>query len=81
MVANAVTDEFGGFIVDLPSRLHAIPNLEKICRVKILLSESVHFNRSKTQHVNHGVLMHSTNNYPNEANCRSTNMHNATKLT
>ena len=36
MVAQGVTDEYGDFIVDLPSHLHAIPNLEKICRVKIL---------------------------------------------
>lgn len=35
MVANGVTDEFGDFMVDLPSYLHAIPNLEKICRVKV----------------------------------------------
>ncbi|KAK7331147.1 hypothetical protein VNO77_25364 [Canavalia gladiata] len=34
-VARGVTDEFGDFIVDLPSYLHAIPNLENICRVKI----------------------------------------------
>ncbi|TKY53912.1 Pollen Ole e 1 allergen/extensin [Spatholobus suberectus] len=35
MVARGVTDEFGDFMVDLPSHLHAIPNLEKICTVKI----------------------------------------------
>ncbi|WJX96979.1 hypothetical protein P8452_78109 [Trifolium repens] len=35
MVAKGVTDEFGDFMVDLPSYLHAIPNLEKICRVKV----------------------------------------------
>ncbi|QHO51129.1 hypothetical protein HN51_002876 [Arachis hypogaea] len=34
-VAVGVTDEFGDFMVELPSYLHAIPNLEKICRVKI----------------------------------------------
>jgi len=34
-VARGVTDEFGEFIVDLPSQLHAIPNLEKVCSVKI----------------------------------------------
>ncbi|KAK7303419.1 hypothetical protein RJT34_14325 [Clitoria ternatea] len=35
-VAQGVGDEFGDFIVNLLSHLHAIPNLEKICRVKIL---------------------------------------------
>ncbi|KAJ1427114.1 Pollen protein Ole e I like [Sesbania bispinosa] len=35
MVAKGVTDEFGDFMVDLPSYLHAIPNLEKICTVKV----------------------------------------------
>ncbi|RDX62975.1 hypothetical protein CR513_58644, partial [Mucuna pruriens] len=35
MVARGVTDEFGDFMVDLPSHLHAIPNLEKKCTVKI----------------------------------------------
>lgn len=35
VVARGVTDEFGDFMVDLPSYLHAIPNLEKICRVKV----------------------------------------------
>lgn len=35
MVAHGVSDEFGDFMVDLPSYLHAIPNLEKICTVKV----------------------------------------------
>ncbi|KAG5011328.1 hypothetical protein HKD37_07G020544 [Glycine soja] len=35
MVARGVTDEFGDFMIDLPSHLHAIPNLEKVCTVKI----------------------------------------------
>ena len=35
MVATGVTDEFGDFMIDLPSHLHAIPNLEKVCIVKI----------------------------------------------
>ncbi|XP_020230755.1 uncharacterized protein LOC109811411 [Cajanus cajan] len=34
-VAGGVTDEFGEFMIDLPSHLHAIPNLEKVCTVKI----------------------------------------------
>uniref|UniRef100_A0A2N9GHJ5 Pollen Ole e 1 allergen and extensin family protein n=1 Tax=Fagus sylvatica TaxID=28930 RepID=A0A2N9GHJ5_FAGSY len=34
--AEAVTDEFGEFIVDLPSHLHAVPNLEQTCSVKVL---------------------------------------------
>ncbi|OIV89282.1 hypothetical protein TanjilG_23742 [Lupinus angustifolius] len=34
-VARGVTDEFGDFIVDIPSHLHAIPNLEKVCSVKV----------------------------------------------
>ncbi|OEL25163.1 hypothetical protein BAE44_0013818 [Dichanthelium oligosanthes] len=38
-VANptfARTDEFGNFTIDLPSQLHAIPNLERACAVKVL---------------------------------------------
>ncbi|CAJ1941525.1 unnamed protein product [Sphenostylis stenocarpa] len=35
MVARGESDEFGEFIVELPSHLHAIPNLEKVCSVKI----------------------------------------------
>ncbi|KAG2407073.1 uncharacterized protein HKW66_Vig0018950 [Vigna angularis] len=35
VVARGVTDEFGEFIIDLPSQLHAVPNLEKVCSVKI----------------------------------------------
>lgn len=34
--AKGKTDSFGEFIIDLPSHLHALPNLEKTCRVKIL---------------------------------------------
>ncbi|KAK7387664.1 hypothetical protein VNO78_22452 [Psophocarpus tetragonolobus] len=35
MVGGGVTDEFGEFMIDLPSHLHAIPNLEKLCTLKI----------------------------------------------
>uniref|UniRef100_A0A0D3HC44 Uncharacterized protein n=1 Tax=Oryza barthii TaxID=65489 RepID=A0A0D3HC44_9ORYZ len=31
-----VTDENGNFTIELPSRLHATPNLEKACSVKVL---------------------------------------------
>ncbi|CAG7874113.1 hypothetical protein BRARA_E00572 [Brassica rapa] len=31
---KAVTDEFGEFVIHLPSHLHAIPHLEKACFVK-----------------------------------------------
>ncbi|KFK31357.1 hypothetical protein AALP_AA6G101900 [Arabis alpina] len=31
---KAVTDEFGEFEIDLPSQLHAIPNLENTCLIK-----------------------------------------------
>ncbi|KDP35508.1 hypothetical protein JCGZ_08946 [Jatropha curcas] len=34
--AQAVTDEYGDFQIDLPSHLHAIPNLESTCSVKVL---------------------------------------------
>ncbi|KAM7263371.1 hypothetical protein ACFE04_001054 [Oxalis oulophora] len=34
--SEAVTDEYGDFLIDLPSHLHAIPNLEKICSVKVV---------------------------------------------
>ncbi|KAJ4956354.1 hypothetical protein NE237_013137 [Protea cynaroides] len=30
------TDEYGDFILDLPSHLHAIPRLEKVCFVKVV---------------------------------------------
>ncbi|XP_057470678.1 uncharacterized protein LOC130759553 [Actinidia eriantha] len=33
---ESTTDEFGDFLIDLPSHLHAIPNLGKRCLVKIL---------------------------------------------
>lgn len=32
---HGTTDEYGEFIVDLPSELHGIPSLEKACVVKI----------------------------------------------
>ncbi|KAL9237011.1 hypothetical protein vseg_011603 [Gypsophila vaccaria] len=31
-----MSDEYGEFIIDLPSRLHALPNLEDACSIKIL---------------------------------------------
>ncbi|KAK9267623.1 hypothetical protein L1049_010054 [Liquidambar formosana] len=34
--AQGVTDEYGDFIIDLPSHLHGIPNLDKTCLVKVL---------------------------------------------
>ncbi|XP_075080724.1 uncharacterized protein LOC142166168 [Nicotiana tabacum] len=34
--ARNTTDEDGEFLIDLPSHLHAIPNLEKTCLVKVL---------------------------------------------
>lgn len=34
--AKAVSDKYGEFIIDLPSQLHAIQNLEKACSVKVL---------------------------------------------
>ncbi|GFZ03346.1 pollen Ole e 1 allergen and extensin family protein [Actinidia rufa] len=33
---RGTTDEFGDFLMDLPSHLHAIPNLDKRCLVKVL---------------------------------------------
>ncbi|PSR98385.1 Non-classical arabinogalactan protein [Actinidia chinensis var. chinensis] len=33
---ESTTDEYGDFLIDLPSHLHAIPNLDKRCLVKIL---------------------------------------------
>jgi hypothetical protein len=32
----ATTDESGNFTIDLPPRLHATPDLEKACAVKVL---------------------------------------------
>ncbi|XWS15443.1 hypothetical protein CRYUN_Cryun34aG0001500 [Craigia yunnanensis] len=34
--AQAITDEYGDFLIDFPSHLHGIPNLQKICAVKVL---------------------------------------------
>ncbi|KAL3627274.1 hypothetical protein CASFOL_028637 [Castilleja foliolosa] len=34
--AKGSTDSTGSFLIDLPSHLHAIPNLEKICHVKVV---------------------------------------------
>ncbi|XP_071725137.1 uncharacterized protein [Rutidosis leptorrhynchoides] len=34
--SEAETDEVGDFLIDLPSHLHATPNLEDICSVKVL---------------------------------------------
>lgn len=34
--AKAVTDEYGEFIIELPSHLHGIPDMDKACSVKIL---------------------------------------------
>ncbi|KAJ8760202.1 hypothetical protein K2173_011058 [Erythroxylum novogranatense] len=34
--AQVVTDEFGDFVIDLPSRLHSIPDLERTCCLEVL---------------------------------------------
>ncbi|XP_019183961.1 PREDICTED: uncharacterized protein LOC109178864 isoform X2 [Ipomoea nil] len=34
--ARNTTDEYGEFLIDLPSHLHAIPNLQNNCWVKVL---------------------------------------------
>ncbi|CAL9014972.1 unnamed protein product [Prunus brigantina] len=34
--AQGFTDEYGDFIIDLPSNLHAIPNLHKTCSVRVV---------------------------------------------
>ncbi|PIN09183.1 hypothetical protein CDL12_18235 [Handroanthus impetiginosus] len=34
--AKGSTDSSGNFLIDLPSHLHAIPNLEKICHIKVV---------------------------------------------
>jgi hypothetical protein len=34
--AFATTDEYGNFTIDLPPQLHATPDLEKACTVKVL---------------------------------------------
>ncbi|KAL4313456.1 hypothetical protein GQ457_01G046340 [Hibiscus cannabinus] len=33
---HATTDEYGDFMIDLPSHLHGIVNLEKMCSIKII---------------------------------------------
>ncbi|PON38141.1 Pollen Ole e 1 allergen and extensin family protein [Parasponia andersonii] len=33
---KGVTDEYGDFTIDLPSHLHAIPNLDRKCSVRVL---------------------------------------------
>ncbi|KAF9664368.1 hypothetical protein SADUNF_Sadunf16G0011400 [Salix dunnii] len=34
--SQAVTDEYGDFLIDLPSQVHGIPNLERTCAVRVL---------------------------------------------
>ncbi|KAH6787801.1 hypothetical protein C2S52_007353 [Perilla frutescens var. hirtella] len=34
--AKGSTDSSGKFLIDLPSHLHAIPNLEKVCHVRVV---------------------------------------------
>uniref|UniRef100_A0A6N2KA45 Pollen Ole e 1 allergen and extensin family protein n=1 Tax=Salix viminalis TaxID=40686 RepID=A0A6N2KA45_SALVM len=34
--SQAVTDEYGDFLIDLPSQVHGIPNLERTCSVRVL---------------------------------------------
>ncbi|GFQ06803.1 hypothetical protein PHJA_002824300 [Phtheirospermum japonicum] len=34
--AKGSTDSSGSFLIDLPSHLHAIPNLEKTCHVRVV---------------------------------------------
>ncbi|PIN12276.1 hypothetical protein CDL12_15113 [Handroanthus impetiginosus] len=34
--AKGSTNSYGEFLIDLPSHLHAIPNLERVCLVKVL---------------------------------------------
>ncbi|OMO76962.1 Pollen Ole e 1 allergen/extensin [Corchorus capsularis] len=34
--AQATTDEYGEFVIDLPSHLHGVPDLQKACEVKVL---------------------------------------------
>lgn len=33
---KGATDEYGDFAIDLPSNLHAIPNLDRKCSLKVL---------------------------------------------
>ncbi|MFS8015600.1 hypothetical protein Hanom_Chr15g01358591 [Helianthus anomalus] len=35
-IIRGKTDEYGDFLIDLPSHLHAIPDMEKRCRVRIV---------------------------------------------
>lgn len=34
--AHGTTDEDGSFLIDVPSHLHAIPDLDKVCLVRVL---------------------------------------------
>lgn len=34
--AKAITDEYGEFIIDLPSQLHALQDLDKACSIRVL---------------------------------------------
>ncbi|OVA20136.1 Pollen Ole e 1 allergen/extensin [Macleaya cordata] len=34
--AQGITDEYGDFMIDLPSHIHALPNLEKACTVRVI---------------------------------------------
>ncbi|XP_050369497.1 uncharacterized protein LOC126787651 [Argentina anserina] len=34
--SQGVTDEYGDFMIDLPSDLHAVPNLDKLCCARVI---------------------------------------------
>ncbi|KAL6546867.1 hypothetical protein OROMI_022588 [Orobanche minor] len=68
--AESSTDSSGNFIIDLPSHLHAIPNLEKLCHVKVvhlpkLISRCCPPRRDSTielTSVGEGIRRYTTNN-------------------
>ncbi|KAL7615754.1 uncharacterized protein LOC111905485 [Lactuca sativa] len=65
------TDEYGDFLIDLPSHLHAVPNIEKKCIVRILHLPKTspchqalngHHTRIKLSSVKNGFRTYTTHN-------------------
>ncbi|CAN8317469.1 unnamed protein product [Cochlearia groenlandica] len=62
---KAVTDEYGEFVIHLPSHLHAIPHIEKACFVKPLHVPKHHSRCYKTfskSNIHKGIKLVSSRN-------------------
>lgn len=63
--AQGMTDKYGEFMIDLPSHLHGIPNLHKICSVRVVkLPRNKHSSCRPTTYTmkHHGLKLSSFGN-------------------